>query len=454
VRPFGITRRHLLGAGLAAALPVGPAGAQALLDGLRGAMDAAQEGLRPGATSNQGVQLAAALAKASAAGQALFLPPGRYLVADVALPARTQMVGIPGETQLVFAGGASMLTARGAARLRLHGLTLDGGGLPIRAAGLLEADTVEDLALDDCRILGSTAAGAVLRSCAGRVERCRIGGVRSVGINLQQSRGMSVAANVVADCGDTGILVQRDAEGPDGTIVTGNRVSFIRAESGGTGQYGNGINLAQANGVIVAGNRIDDCGFSAIRCFSSDDITVTGNIATRSGEMAIYVEFAFEGAVVSGNVIDEAAYGISFANFLEYGGRLAVCADNVIRNISGVPRLPRGDDPIVGVGIGAEADIAISGNVIENAEQGLELGWGEYLRDVSATGNVIRNSPVGIGVSVVPGAGAALIANNLITGATKGAILGMRWAEVATGDLAVSGAEAYPHLTLAANRAG
>ena len=115
-------------------------------------------------------------------------------------------------------------------------------------------------------------------------------------------------------------------------------------------------------------------------------------------------------------------------------------------------RLPRGDDPLVGSGIGAEADIAITGNVIENAQQGLELGWGEYLRDVAATGNIIRRCPVGVAVTVVEGAGGAVISGNLIAGAEKGAILGKRWEEVVTGDLAVEGAEAYPHLTIEGNR--
>ena len=50
------------------------------------------------------------------------------------------------------------------------------------------------------------------------------------------------------------ILVSRDAESEDGSIVTGNRVSKVRADSGGTGQNGNGINLDKANGVIVADN--------------------------------------------------------------------------------------------------------------------------------------------------------------------------------------------------------
>ena len=84
---------------------------------------------------------------------------------------------------------------------------------------------------------------------------------------------------------------------------------------------------------------------------------------------------------------------------------------------------------------------------------GMPLGWGPYLRDVAATGNVIRRAPVGIAVSVVEGAGAAVINNNLISGATSGAIVGMRWADEVSGDLARSGAEAFPQLMIERNAA-
>jgi uncharacterized secreted repeat protein (TIGR03808 family) len=227
-------------------------------------------------------------------------------------------------------------------------------------------------------------------------------------------------------------------------------VSHIRADSGGTGQNGNGINLDKANGVIIADNRVDDCAFSAIRCFSSDNVAVTGNIATNSGEMAFYVEFAFEGAIVADNLIDGANGGISFANFMQHGGRLGTCSGNVVRRIRGGPAYPDGNLQ-TGAGISAEADVAITGNTIEDAIWGLQLGWGPYLRDVTATGNVIRRTQIGIAVSVAEGAGPALIANNLIAEAERGAILGMRWDEIATEDL-VDGTIAVPGLGIEGNR--
>jgi uncharacterized secreted repeat protein (TIGR03808 family) len=452
----GLTRRKALflgaaalGAGLSAANPVR---AQLRLEGLRGALDATEVGMVAGAADDQSREFSRALTKAGESGQALFLPPGRYRIARIELPGRAHLLGVPGETRIEFSGGGYMLRARDTGLLQIEGLTLDGGGLPLDEpdSGLIDADGVDDLVLDDCVLTGSAGMGANLRDCAGRVEHCRVSEVGTVGLHVTQSRGMAVLDNVVSDCGNTGILVSRDDEGGDDTIVRGNRVSSIRARPGGTGQYGNGINISKANGVIVAGNRIDNCDFSAIRCFSSDNTQLSANLLTNSGEMAIYVEFAFEGAVVADNLIDGAAFGISMVNFAEHGGRLGVCSGNVVRNLSGVSRLPRGE-PLIGTGIAAEADIAITGNVVENAARGIQLGWGPYLRNLVATGNVIRGVEMGIGVSVVEGSGAALISGNLISGASKGAIVGMRWKEAATGDLAEPGAETFPHLTINCN---
>ena len=100
---------------------------------------------------------------------------------------------------------------------------------------------------------------------------------------------------------------------------------------------------------------------------------VIGNSCARAGEVALYAEFAFEGAVIANNIVDDAAMGISVTNFNE-GGRLAVVQGNLIRNVF-------------------------------------------FRKDVDARG-------IGIGVSVDSAAGKALITDNLIAGAKDGAIPG------------------------------
>ena len=165
---------------------------------------------------------------------------------------------------------------------------------------------------------------------------------------------------------------------------------------------------------MVSGNVVSDCAFSAIRANSGSDIQISGNTCSRSGETAIYAEFAFEGAVINGNIVDGAANGISIVNF-DKGGRMAVCSGNIVRNLSTKGPYPA-NAPGFGVGITVEADTAVNGNVVENAPlYGLKIGWGPYMRNVVATGNVIRKAGTGIAVTVVEGAGSAVISDNVIS---------------------------------------
>ena len=154
--------------------------------------------------------------------------------------------------------------------------------------------------------------------------------------------------------------------------------------------------------------------------------------------------------MVSANLVDGAATGISVSNF-DHDGRLAVVSGNIVRNLK--TTIPYKDpNQGRGIGIAVEADTTVTGNVIENApEFGMVLGWGPYLRNVTATANVVRKAGVGIAVSVADGARSTMIANNILSEIENGAIVGYRWNERATGDLAAS-PEAWPHLTVAGNR--
>ena len=70
---------------------------------------------------------------------------------------------------------------------------------------------------------------------------------------------------------------------------------------------------------------------------------------------------------------------------------------------------------------------------------------------MTITGNVLRNSFVGIGVSVVPGAGTALVSNNLISGSRGGAIVGLDHAKAVTNDLGADGTSRFAQIVLGLN---
>ena len=57
-------------------------------------------------------------------------------------------------------------------------------------------------------------------------------------------------------------------------------------------------------------------------------------------------------------------------------------------------------------------------------------------------------------MSVVPGAGSALISANVVSQTARGAVVGMDHARTVTGDLTRDGAKGYAHLAIAGNRVG
>ncbi|MBW8445548.1 MAG: TIGR03808 family TAT-translocated repetitive protein [Arenimonas sp.] len=421
---------------------------------LRGALDAAQAGIVPGAADDQSRKLQALLDAAAASGQPVFLPAGTYEVSNLELPDGTKLFGVPGATRLSYTGEGHLLTARDARHVALSSITLDGANrwLADYADALVSFRAVDEVLVSDCEIVGSRKHGLQLERCGGRVKGCRITGAADAGLLAIETKALSIKDNDVTDCGNGGILVHRWTKGEDGAMVSGNRVARIGARAGGTGQHGNGINLFRADNVLVSGNHVSDCAFSAIRANSASNVTISANQCLRSGETAIYAEFSFEGALIADNLVDGAANGILVVN-LDEGGRLSTVSGNIVRNLKRDGPYSH-DGAGFGFGIAVEADTVVSANVIEKAPKwGMMLGWGPYLRNVVASANIIRDCPVGIAVSVVEGAGTTLISGNVIGGTADGAILGYRWNDQATGEL-IDGAAGHTHLTVEGNRRG
>ena len=404
---------------------------------LRGSLQAQDAGLLTNSLDNQSLAFQRMLDAASDSDETIFLPAGIYVVGGIRLPQRTRLVGVAGATQLVFNSDGFMLVAQNVERVLLDGITLDGANRRLGEGmeSLLDVRNCANVTIRDCIISGSGKHGIYLENCAGRIESTTFSGAMEAALYSVNNAGMLITGNVVKDCSNGGIWVHRWQTGDDKTQIISNRVERIGSTNGGTGQWGNGINVFRADNVMVANNTIEDCAFSAIRANSASNIQIAGNHCRRSGETAIYAEFAFEGAAISGNVVDGATMGISIANFNE-GGRLAVCTGNLIRNMKTVgPYAP--DDPGFGMGISIEADTSCTGNVIEGAPLfGIKIGWGPFMRNIVAAGNVIRDSGTGIYVTAVEGKGRATITDNMIEASTNAAIAGFRWNDQVTGELA------------------
>ncbi len=255
--------------------------------------------------ADQTVELQAAIDHAAGNGGLLRLGAGKFLVSGLSLKASLQIEGVAGHTRLVALGNVDILSVEGAERLNISGVTFEGGG-----------------------------NGLVLKNCGGRISGNEFLLQEKTALFALDSTGLEISGNHVHDIGNNGIQVWTSEKREDGTLVINNRVEHIAAKAGGSGQNGNGINIYKAAQVLVANNRISDCYFSAIRNNAGSNCQILGNNISRTGEVAIYVEFAFEGAVVSNNMLDDVGFGISITNFNE-GGRLAVCSNNLVRNANG-----------------------------------------------------------------------------------------------------------------------
>ncbi len=456
-----MNRRNFLktGLGLGLAGSSVPAWAAGTLSGvsttqMRGTIDATELGIRPGAYDNQSKAFNRMLRKADDLKLPVHLPAGDYVVSNLKLPGHVRLSGVPGATRIIYGGDGHLFAGEDLDMFDLSGITIDGANhvLADYTYGLIDIRRARHIAIDNCQFKGSGKHAIALERSGGRIERSSISGAADAAIYSVEGGRLQISGNRISNCANGGILVHRWQIADDGAIITNNRIETISARNGGTGQNGNGINIFRANNVIVSGNIVSGCAFSAIRANSASNVQISSNNCSQSGETAIYAEFAFDGAVINSNIIDGAANGVSIVNF-NNGGRLGVCSGNLVRNLK-TEGPYRADAPGFGIGISVEADTSVTGNVIENAPlYGINIGWGEFMRNIVATGNVIRRAGEGVAVSVVEGSGSAVISDNVIVDTVHGAVIGHRWQERATGDLAQTGSDEYPHLTIERNLA-
>ncbi len=393
-------------------------------------------GLLPNGPHDQTAILQLAIDAAAGKGVPVVLPSGTIRVSDLRLRSGTRLIGAEGTTILQFVGGEAFITADKADGLVIDSIMLDGtfqAFADARGEALLNITNSRNITINGVEIRNSAKGGLSLTTSSGRITGSKICDVLDFALKSLDAKGLDVSGNVVTNCSNNGILIWRTESGEDGSTITNNRISKIRNSAGGSGQYGNGINVYRAGSVIVAQNRISDCAYTAVRGNAASNIQIIANSCERLGEVAIYSEFGFEGAIIANNIIDSAATGISVTNFNE-GGRLAVIQGNLIRNL-----FRREDEPEDkrGEGIGVEADAVVSGNTIEGAPTvGIQIGWGPFMRDVAVTGNVVRRSKVGITITDARDAGACLIANNMISKTEGGAIRRMTLGVTSGPDLA------------------
>jgi uncharacterized secreted repeat protein (TIGR03808 family) len=378
------------------------------------------------------------------------LPPGVTVSRGATLAPGTRLIADRAGSTLRLVGDGPLIRVEGADRVEIENVAFEGVKASGHDGGLIEARDVGAFVMEGCVIRNAARDAIRLERCGGKITRCSIRGAGRAGLFSLDSHGLALHGLHVEEIGDNAIQIWTSTPRHDGSTIVDCRIHKVSNRSGGNGQNGNGVSIFRAGGVVAKGNRISNCAFSALRNNGGRDVSFLDNACVASGETAIFAEFGYRDVTIRNNLIDGGSSGIQMTNFADAGGRGGVCADNVIRNIQ---RYFDAKAPEWGseCAIKVEAETLVARNRVEGAPWvGVLTGWGPSLKDVRVEDNVIRDAPIGVAVSVAPGAGFARIARNRIENARDGGVVAMRWMEKASGDLTKE-ANRFPTIALDAN---
>ena len=252
-----LNRRAIL-AGSAGAAAFGVSGASAAAAPTTRIYSAADFGVQPNVTRDQSVELQAAIDGAIRHGGYLILPPGLYVARGLSIKAPFCLQGVPGLSRIIFAGNGNLLSISDTHNVTLSGVAFDGARQPV-SDGLVLIDEIENLMIEQCEFRNSAANGLSVERSAGRIVHNTLAHAADAAIFAKNNRGLEIAHNHVHDMDDNGILIWQSEPREDNSIVSHNRIERIANNSGGSGQYGNGINVFRAGNVTVAHNRISRC---------------------------------------------------------------------------------------------------------------------------------------------------------------------------------------------------
>lgn len=435
-------RRHVL-TGLCSALAMTQV--QATLS--QPYVDGSAFGLTGGDGLDQSQALQMAIEAASELGQPLYLPGGTYAVQQLSIRRPVSIIG-SGDTVLRLANGPNVFSVADCEDVLFEGLTLEGSEGTDPTSALLDISNSRRITVRDCRFARTQGIGIRAYQMQGTVRDCGFEDIGDTAIFSTDSFGLDVLDNTIDRCGNGAIRIWRNESGADGSRIAGNRISEIDWVGGGNGQNGNGVNIFRADDVSVTDNHFSKCAFSAVRLNATKNCRVNGNFCLDSGEVSIFSEFGFSGSIISNNVVEGGAAGISMTNF-DQGGRQSICQGNIVRNLA--TRSLTNPDTIP-FGIAAEADAVVTGNIVESVPgTGISVGWGPYLRDVLVSDNLVRDCTLGIVVSVAPDAGYARISGNIVSASRQHGIVGAQWQDIVSADLPADAGN-YPGIDVEGNR--
>ena len=396
---------------------------------------------------DQTAKLQAQINEAQASNGVVSLAAGIYQVTNLYVSAPIIIMGVPGKTVLQSLNGGNILKLNAVSNAVVSGVVFDSQNLtPAGASSLatayqMSAFQCADIRVENCIFKNAKTSGAGFDACTGRVVGNQFYNIdqialragtfvgkyqgRVVGNQTITLSGLEISGNHIHQAGNGGIFVLHDGapNDEDGTIISNNHVEGVLSGSG-DGQYGNGIDVFNANNVIIADNRIANCVYGGIRVVSCKHVQVIGNNISRIADSGIFVEFAFESIVVSNNIVEDVSIGIQMSGGDGVLGYTGVCSNNIVRNVGRAFTNPEFSN-FIGIDAVSIATNCI-GNVVENvAANSHGPGIGILAADWTSShyhqfeGNIIRNAACGIGIILGAGSMKISILGNTIATASS-----------------------------------
>jgi uncharacterized secreted repeat protein (TIGR03808 family) len=349
---------------------------------------------------------------------------------------------VRGQTILQSVDGSPILEIKNAVDVSISGIVFDSknitpdgktggaGGTSDEAAKFqVFAFQCANVLIENCIFRNVKTSGLGLDACTGRIIGNQFYEIDQAAIlagrfsGEYKLRGLEISGNHIHNIGNNGIVIEHAAatSEDDSSIVSNNRIDGVRSQNG-NGQHGNGIYVFASDNVIVSNNHVSNTDYSGIRNTSSKQVIINSNMISRSSEVAIFVEYAFESALVDGNIVDRSFRGIELSGGEGILGFNGICSNNIVRNTNRVT-VNVGAGKHIGINVTAINTIAI-GNIVETVgENEFGPGIGILFQDWSDShlhavrDNMIKDAHFGIGVILSDGAKLISAMGNTIAGA-------------------------------------
>jgi hypothetical protein len=350
----------------------------------------------------------------------IFIPPGTCVLSNPIAPSGThyRLFGVPGSS-ILQAGQpiASMLQAYDN-NVVIEDLIFDGNTSDVtNAAVVFETGTTFSVRNVVVRNGPEAAKGILVYNSSGTIRDSEVSGF-GYQIYVDSTSQVFIVNNYIHDniapasgTGGNGIYVNHSAPADSPTVVSGNVLknqnSNVPKGGNSSGIDGNAIDVFQANGVIVQGNRINSPAYSCVRSNSSNNVLISGNQCINAGESGGISEFTAVNNVWANNYFQNAGESCLVLTNINDNGKGHIATGNQVNGCGGN-------------GIYAEALSTITGNLIQNASPGITAGvaWtGSGMLLVK--GNIVTFSAAGgTGISLPTGPTNVMLEGNMITNAS------------------------------------